>query len=120
MLEIIKVVLLVFSLSSAPVDVGWGSHYANTVMQSPVEYHGYEYGDGRYIAVSDCSLIGDYVLIRQPGNDWELHQVADCAGADGTPQWMAENNIILELSYETARRWGVVGGGFAVECLGCR
>jgi len=44
--------------------------------------------------------------------------VADCAmppGTDGAYEWMTENNILVEVDYETAERWGSVGGGIYIE-----
>jgi hypothetical protein len=43
--------------------------------------------------------------------------VADCAGPDGTAEWMTANGILLEIGYKTAQRWGVVGRGIKVEVI---
>jgi len=72
-----------------------------------------------FVAVRDCDRIGELILIRPVGVDWwETHMVADCTkqpGTDGAYEWMTENGIGVEVSYETAARWGYVGRGFRVE-----
>lgn len=42
--------------------------------------------------------------------------VADCAGADGTLDWMLANNIVAELDYSLFTRWAAeYGRPLAVE-----
>jgi len=113
------IIIILTLLAHGAQSTGTASQYAPGVMQATAAYHGYEYGDGRFVAVADCSRIGDYVLLRQPGGEWEIHRVADCAGNDGTPGWMAANSIIVEISYETAVRWDTVGSGLIIDCVGC-
>lgn len=44
--------------------------------------------------------------------------VVDCAQAgDGTVEWMRENNVVLEVDYQTAVRWGTVGRGIEVQAI---
>lgn len=115
MIEIIIATLLLFGNYST----GWASHYAPHVMDYPIEYHQLQTPcPGCAIAVADCSMIGDYWMIRPKGSpEWTPVVIADCAGNDGTPQWMAENGIIAELSYELADRFGAVGGGVEIEVM---
>lgn len=55
----------------------------------------------RYIALSDCSKIGTYVLVDF-GDHTEVVLVADCAGiSDGGLFWMERNNIAGELDPDT-------------------
>ena len=90
-----------------------------------------------YIAVAHCAELGQVWWIRprgsavvgQPGDElgqvqrvrpgtgeWERHLVVDCAApGDGTLEWMEANNVLVEVSYETAERWGVVGRGVPIE-----
>jgi len=44
--------------------------------------------------------------------------VADCSmppGTDGAYEWMTNNNIVGEIDYDTAVRWGVVGRAARVQ-----
>ena len=50
------------------------------------------------IAVADCSLIGKEALLISGGNVYEA-LVFDCAGNDGTPSWMEQNNIVAEVDW---------------------
>ena len=100
-------------------DSGWTSRYAPDVMSYQTAYHAsYDPShvapcDGCAVAVSDCSLIGDYWLIRPLGSDeWTPVIVSDCAGKDALNDkgisWMDEYNILLELSYVLALRFGAM------------
>ena len=44
----------------------------------------------------------------------ERFLVSDCAGDQRTRDWMAWNNIPVELDYATAARWNAVGRGARV------
>ncbi|RLI90182.1 MAG: hypothetical protein DRO89_06270, partial [Candidatus Altiarchaeales archaeon] len=68
-----------------------------------------------FIAVEDCSRIGEIVWMRHGGGDWESFLVADCSGHAETTDWMKRNGICAEVDYETAARWGVVGRGAEVD-----
>lgn len=61
-----------------------------------------------YIAVYECERIGQVVTVS-----WSVHvetlMVFDCAGDDETRQWMKQWNVIGEVDYYTARRWGMLG-----------
>jgi len=70
-----------------------------------------------FIAVEDCSRIGEIVWMRYNGGDWESFLVADCSGHAETSAWMQRNNICAEVGYKTAERWGVVGRGAEVDIL---
>lgn len=75
---------------------GWWRH------QPPGDW----YTVAGYAAVSDCALVGRVVLMRPVGaTAWERVLVADCAGNDGTPDWMRENAILTELDYGLFMRW---------------
>jgi len=71
------------------------------------------------IAVRDCWHLGEVWTLRTAGAvDWERHLVVDCARpGDGAAEWMTLNNIMVEVGYDTAQRWGSIGGGVAVERL---
>lgn len=94
------------------------SHYAPGVMLPTVELR-QEWGelpadltpyDG-FVAVVDCGLIGHTLYAKPNNGGWETLLVTDCSGHVSTTVWMTENNIFGEVDYETAVRWGVVGGG---------
>jgi hypothetical protein len=103
-------------------QVGYTSQYGRSVMEATIAAR-QEWGHlpadlSRYdvfAAVADCGRIGDEFLINYAG-EWSLGVVSDCAGNDGTPQWMEENRIISEVDAVTAERWGIVGrGGIPVQ-----
>jgi hypothetical protein len=93
---------------------GWASAYAPGVMQATVEYrleHGYWfshppydwYAVAGYIAVNDCTRVGEIATLIDPsGKQWRV-LVADCGGNEGPGQgadWMTRNNIVAELNAE--------------------
>jgi hypothetical protein len=63
-----------------------------------------------YIAVLDCARIGEVVDVRWNGNTARL-LVFDCAGDAATRDWMRSGNVIGEVSFDVAQRWGAVGRG---------
>ena len=74
-----------------------------------------------YLAVRDCGKIGQTAWLRPVGQPhWERFVVADCSmppGTDGAYEWMTNNNIVGEIDYDTAVRWGVVGRAARVQVL---
>ena len=65
-----------------------------------------------YIAVKECSEIGDIWWAMSTSRQWERFLVVDCArpdDSDNTRTWMDERNIAFEVDGETAKRWGIVG-----------
>lgn len=68
-----------------------------------------------FIAVEDCSRIGEIVWMRHEGGGWESFLVTDCSGHVETTAWMRRNNICAEVDYETAVRWNTVGYGAEVD-----
>lgn len=101
-----------------PLEVrGWASAYAPGVMEATVRYrldtgvwwnkpprdwytvHG-------YIATNDCRQVGRVMTLVAPdGREYRV-LVADCGGAEpgGGSQWMAANNIIVELDWRLWER----------------
>jgi hypothetical protein len=63
-----------------------------------------------YIAVYDCEWIGQVVTVRW-SNRVERLMVFDCAGDDETRQWMKQRNVVGEVDFYTARRWGMLKRG---------
>lgn len=63
-----------------------------------------------YLAVENCSRIGENVWIDQL-----KFLITDCSGSLQTSQWMWNNNILGEVDYETALRWGTIGRGIKKE-----
>lgn len=72
-----------------------------------------------YVAVIDCSRIGEVVWLRPVGETgWEPFLVTDCANpADGSDVWMTQNGILVEVDYNTAVRWSTVSHGIAIEMM---
>jgi len=98
------------------------SHYSPGIMQEVVANR-HDMGQlstthDKFVAVRDCDHIGEVLWLAPIGDPWEMFIVADCAmppGTDGAYEWMTENNILVEVDYETAERWGSVGGGIYIE-----
>jgi hypothetical protein len=67
-------------------------------------------GVSGYIAVYDCEWIGQVVTVSW-ANHVERLMVFDCAGDDETRQWMKRGNVIGEVDFYTARRWGMLRQG---------
>lgn len=103
-------------------QAGYTSQYAAGVMEATIaarQEWGHLPEDLRpydvFAAVADCGRIGEEFLISYNGT-WQRGVVSDCAGNDGTPEWMEQNQIVSEVDYLTAERWGIVGrGGIPVE-----
>jgi len=111
------------------IESGWASQYAPGRMLEVVRNR--QRGCcGRYslpavlpdvdgfIAVAEREDIGRLFYLRPVGGEWELFLAADCAGlADGGYSWMKRGNILAEVDYATALRWGTVGRGIRVEMM---
>lgn len=81
-------------------------------------WQGWPIAELPHIAVSNCDDVGKIRAIRYASRDWESAQVIDCAGdGDGAAEWMAENNILLEMSHRRAVELGTVGRGTEVEMV---
>lgn len=122
MTEIVTAALIAISVFSEPdisVESGWLSAYAPGMMDYQVDYR---IGTGQapadafsrfdtFVAVADCSTIGDVIYLRPIDREvgrvggWRSALVVDCAGNDGTPQWMEENRILAEVDWETWQDW---------------
>jgi hypothetical protein len=100
-------------------ETGWLSAYAPHVMDWQVEYrigtgqapeHAFDYYE-TFIAVADCSLIGDVWILRPVdaaagrAGEWREALIVDCAGSAHTVAWMTGNHILAELDYETWVDW---------------
>ena len=89
---------------------GWASAYAEGVMDATVAArmeHGYWFTEpphdwyqaAGFIAVNDCTRVGEMATLVDPGGrEWRV-LVADCGGAEanGGAAWMTANNIVAEL-----------------------
>lgn len=108
------------------ISTGWASQYAPGVMdrvirmrQTPGETFMTLDVDlpvvNGYVAVPECNRIGDILFIRPVGQrHWEKFLVVDCTGRDSYA-WMMRNNILVEVDYETAKRWNTIGRGIRIE-----
>jgi hypothetical protein len=118
-------VLVLSLLMTAPVtdtaQTGKISHYAPGVMEQVIynRQHGCcgRYSlplnlpdvDG-YAALADREMIGEVVRLCPLDRPCEMFLVTDCAGyADGGYEWMMRYNVIAEVDYATALRWGTPG-----------
>jgi hypothetical protein len=69
-----------------------------------------------FIAMESRKQLGNEYYLRPVGTEqWELFLVVDCSGHSSTSAWMKRNNIIAEVDYETAKRWGTIGKGIEIE-----
>lgn len=104
-----------------PMVVGWLSQYSEAPTVATIDYR-QRIGDlpadlGHYdgfIAVADCGRIGASAWLSIEGGALERVAVFDCAGADGSAQWMENNQIIAEVDFYTAERYALEGGAQAV------
>jgi hypothetical protein len=75
-----------------------------------------------YAVTQECDNVGGFVQLRPQGwESWETFWVIDCASkTSGSPrpgessyQWMKRGykryEILVEVDYQTATRWGTVG-----------
>jgi hypothetical protein len=93
------------------IETRQSGHTAYTIQQDLSHYDG-------FIAMESCSELGNEYFIRPVGQQlWELFLVTDCSGHNSTSQWMLQNNILIEVDYETALRWNTVGRGIQIEIL---
>lgn len=115
--------IIALLLIAGSYDTGWTSHYDPYVMDWQLEYHDLTPPcNGCAVAVSDCSRIGDYMLVRPLGADeWTPVIIADCAGANAIMSngmsWMDYYNIPVELSYELAVQFGAVDKSIEIEVM---
>lgn len=111
-----------FTIAVMVILTGIASQYSPDTMRQVAatrRWQGYSIHDTRtHIAVSDCASVGEFRTIRYPGHGWESAQIIDCArDGDGAAEWMAENGILLEMSYRRAVELDTVGRGIAVEMV---
>lgn len=117
-----KVVPIVMAVATAaagivadpprPQQHGWWSQYAEAPTTAMVEYHHFDrQGIAGFIAVPDCKKVGAYAWIRVNHGPWERVRVFDCLGSDGDPEWWRHNNVLGELGYNLAAKYGIVGRG---------
>lgn len=104
-------------VSSAEIESGYASKYDpgvfnhvvrhrldNNWWRNPLPHNWYVVAG--YAATNDCAQVGQVIEIR-PANTshWSRVLVGDCAGNDGTPEWMTTNNILVELDHDLYTRW---------------
>lgn len=58
-----------------------------------------------YVAVLDCSRIGEWMVMRSNSGDWEAFLIFDCASRTDTHTQQFMEHIIAEVDYYTAERW---------------
>lgn len=115
--------LMGIALLAAPeIVTGYASAYAPGVFEDVVSYRHEQdwwrvqppldwYAVAGYAATSDCAQVGTVVDMRPAGTErWLPVLVADCAGDDGTPEWMRVNQIVVELDAGLWARWTALYG----------
>lgn len=121
---ILLAILLEGPLTPTPSTTGIASQYGRGVMQQVISYRvsrnqipaNLTRYDG-FVAVPYAADIGREYWIRPVGSDeWELFLAVDCGGVrDGGQQWMLRNGILVEVGWETARRWQTLGRAIEIE-----
>lgn len=118
-LAILAPFVLAFTTSDPAPVVGWASYYHQAPTDATIEYRvgigdiGHDdllWADA-LIAVADCATIGDRVTIQVGEGPMMNAVVFDCAGNDGTVEWMADSNIVLEFDWYTATRYDMPDNG---------
>lgn len=99
------------TIATVLVVSGWASGYADGVMDATVAYrmeNNYWYSPppydwyqvAGYIAVNDCTRVGETATLVDPdGHEWRV-LVSDCGGDEGPDMgaaWMTANHIVAEL-----------------------
>lgn len=101
--------------SKTMVYEGWLSAYAQEPTDHTMAYR-LETGDIQegyevYIAVPECSRIGETGEIEFPDGIKKSYQVFDCASrdteTDDSSNWMKDNNIVAELDYYSWKEHGL-------------
>lgn len=116
---VIRIILaLLFS-----VQCGHAAYYNEGVMEWVVAVRqanqGWEYPLPQdlppvvdFVAVPECDRIGELLAIWHESEGWNLYMIADCANQiEGHDEQMRRKGIVVEVGYNTAVRWGVIGFG---------
>ena len=107
-----------------PAHIGYLSAYGEMPTVATLAYR-QEIGDipsdisqySVFLAVADCGLIGrEATLISSSGVFDAL--IIDCAGNDGTPEWMEQNSIVAEIDFYTWAAYPELVGSAAVLVMG--
>ena len=117
-----KLITLALILAGIPHQQGWASQYSANMMKPTIvaridmEHitHKQVKMADVYVAVVDCSRLGEMGYISINGASPEVYLVTDCArrdDGDGAKSWMTENNILVEINHAAAVRHGVEGEG---------
>lgn len=124
----IALIIIVHLSSLGLVDTGYISQFAKSPTDGTLHYRQYESMeldpdipyDG-YIAVKDCSRVGDEAFLKLEyddySSDWLHVAVFDCSGHVSTSEWMDSDNIIAEVDWYTAEEHGFLGRGGVVGDL---
>ena len=117
-----KLITLALILAGIPHQQGWASQYSANMMKPTIQAridmghitHKQVRMADVYVAVVDCSRLGEMGYISINGSMPEIYLVTDCArrdDGDGAKSWMTENNILVEINHAAAVRHGVEGEG---------
>jgi len=108
--------LMATILATSPIAVGKATRYDPGLMQQVVQNR-IKWGQlnpnqgGRYlgyVAVYDCALIGESVVLELPGGVYSgPHLVADC-GAVHDQEYLDSIDFAVDLSYPLAQRLGAI------------
>lgn len=99
------------ALASSPVQTGWLSAYDIEPTIGTLVYRlengDIEPGHDVYLAVADCSRIGETGTITIGAGPLLDYQVFDCLGDDAEYNWMDAEGYIAEVDYFTWQRYGL-------------
>lgn len=96
---------------SAPLySFAGATFYAPYVMEGTARWRGFNlagYLDG--VSLMSPSDIGATVWLKRPGGQWEgPYLVVDCAARNDIYSTITSRHEIVEVGFETAKRWGMV------------
>jgi len=96
---------------------GKAAFYYPGLMKATAEYRGLDldgYVDG--VSLMTCADIGFEVWIQRPGHAWEGPYLSvDCARRGDLYGVVAGRGEVIEVSWKTAQRWGMVTEGGKIE-----
>ena len=122
-MALVSSVCMILSSPVCPPDsskmvTGWLSQYGESPTIATIEYR-QMIGDlpvdltpfDGFIAVANCGRIGDTGWLSINGGPLERIAVFDCSGHIETTTWMSANQIIAEVSYRLAVKYGLINQG---------
>lgn len=115
--------VLIALLSHITIDVGYAAYYNPGIMEQVVAIRRAGWTASPlpkelppvvgFVAVKDCDRIGQIVALWHESEGWAYpYLVSDCANRlEGHDEMMEKKGIVVEIDYNTAARWQVLGYG---------